>query len=289
MKRTSVYLALMTQVGISAMTYLLAKQAFTSFTPIEVLLLRVVGSSVLFAGLLLLLPRPRLPARSEIIPVLLLGLLGAPINQGFFLLGLQRSTPNHAALLYALTPLIVFTIAVLCGQERASASKLAGIALGLAGVVIILSDGGGSIEADVRAGDLLILVGVLAWALFSTFGRPLAAQRGAVRFTCWTSLAACVLSLPMAPFALDAGRLAAATPRAWAIIAFLCVLTSFVSYLLWTFALERIESSRVTVWSNLQPVVTAALSWLVLSTPVTGAFALGGGMVIAGVLVTQRE
>lgn len=282
------YLALLAQVLISALTYLVAKSALASFGPLEVMLLRAAGSAPLFALLLWFMPAPRLPRRDEWLPIIMLGLLGAPLNQGFFLVGLESSTPSHAALLYALTPLLVFIIAALAGHERPSRIKLLGIALAFAGVLIVLSERGLMQQGAVLRGDLLIFVGVLSWAVYSIWGRQRASVHGAIRVTSWTILAGTLMSLPLGAFVLEPAHLAAASATAWAGIAYLCVMTSFVAYLLWYAALARIEASKATVWSNLQPVATAALSYIVYATPISSGFALGGVLVLSGVVLTQR-
>jgi len=285
-----VYLALGTQVLISAGTYVLAKLALSSFGSLEILLLRYAASLPLFVVLLSVRPAPRLPPRRLVPTLVALGLLGLPLNQGFFLSGLDRSTPNHAGLLYALSPLLVFVISVLLRREKPTARRLAGLALAFAGVVVVLMERGlaDGAEASVRLGDAIIGCGVFSWSLYSALGRPLAARYGGIRVTCWTAIAGSVATLPLFPVFVRAEHLASATAGAWLAVAFLSVFTSFVSYLLWYFALARLEASRVAVWSNLQPVATAALSFLAYGTPVTIAFAVGGALALAGVFLTQR-
>lgn len=284
----SVYLALAGQVLISGTTYVVAKHAVGSFAPLEVMLLRFAATVPLFALLLRSLPPPRLPRGRQWLAAAGLGLLGLPLNQGFFLTGLERSTPTHASLLYALAPLLVFVLSARLRRERATAPKLAGILVALAGTIVVLGDRGLADAAQVRAGDALIALGVLSWALYSVLGRPLAVELGGTRVTCWTALAGSLLALPLAPAVVEPARLAAASAGAWLAVGFLSLFTSFASYLLWYFALERAEASRVSVWTNLQPVLTAALAWLAYGTPITAAFAGGAALVIAGVALAQR-
>jgi drug/metabolite transporter (DMT)-like permease len=66
------------------------------------------------------------------------------------------------------------------------------------------------------------------------------------------------------------------------------LVTSVLSYLLYYWALRRAEASRVAVWSNLQPVLTAPLAWLLLGDPLGAGLLGGGAMVLSGVLLTQR-
>jgi drug/metabolite transporter (DMT)-like permease len=70
---------------------------------------------------------------------------------------------------------------------------------------------------------------------------------------------------------------------------YLGALTSVGAYLLWVFALKRLDAARVAVFINLQPVITALLDWLIRGQVIT-AMEIGGGLlVIVGVRIVQRS
>jgi len=52
--------------------------------------------------------------------------------------------------------------------------------------------------------------------------------------------------------------------------------------------LAREDASRVAIWSNTQPVLTAILAWAMYGERFTPVFLGGGALVIAGVALTQR-
>ena len=66
------------------------------------------------------------------------------------------------------------------------------------------------------------------------------------------------------------------------------LLTSLVAYALWNYALSRVESSRVAIFANLQPVATALLAWAVLGEALSWELGVGGALVLAGVRLAQR-
>jgi drug/metabolite transporter (DMT)-like permease len=70
-------------------------------------------------------------------------------------------------------------------------------------------------------------------------------------------------------------------------IAYLGVLTSVVAYLLWSYALSKVPASRVAIFSNLQPAVTAFAAWALFDEPLHWALAVGGVLVLVGVRLTQ--
>lgn len=281
-----VYLGLGLQVLISAGTYLCGKRAMEELPPLTVILWRFLVSGALFVPLLLLTPGPKLPPRSEWRRVLFLGFLAGPVNQVLFFTGLSRSTAAHAALLYALTPMGVYVLSLLRGHERPTTRASVGISTALIGVVVLLFGRGLAHARGSLEGDLLILAAVCAWVVYTTEGRPFATSHGPIRATAWSMVAATLLMLPSALFT-HPGRALEASPAAMASIAYLGVLTSVVAYLLWSYALSKLPASRVAIFSNLQPPVTAIAAWALFDEPLHWALGVGGVLVLVGVRLTQ--
>lgn len=284
-----VYAALTAQTLISAGTYLAARRAMTELHPLTLVICRFAVSTFVFIGILLITPGAKLPPRSALWKVLGLGLLAGPTNQGFFFLGLYRSSPAHAALLYALTPLGVYLVMLSRKQERVHTTRIAGIAVAFAGVAVLLLGRGLRAAMGPLVGDLLIVVAVVAWVFYTADGKQLSERHGPIRATAWTMSAGALLSFPFAPFVFKADEVLHASHVAIACIVFLGLVTSVISYLLWYYALSRMQASRVAVFSNLQPVATAIAAWLVLGDPLVWEIFVGGALVIAGVRLTQRR
>jgi drug/metabolite transporter (DMT)-like permease len=272
---------------ISAGTYLAAKRALGELSPWEVALVRFVLASLCF-GALLLVRRMRIPSR-DLLGLAVLGVVAVPLNQGFFLAGLARTTPSHAALLYALTPIFVFLLARWALGEPATPAKLGGIGLAFSGVLVVLSTGGPGLAAGgTLQGDLLVLLAVIAWAVFSVGGKRYAERYGALVTTGVAVIFGTLSYLPVGLVLSHADAFGRVSPAGWGSVAYLVLVTSVLSYLLYYWALRRAEASRVAVWSNLQPVLTAPLAWAVLGDPIGPGLVVGGAMVLSGVLLTQQ-
>ncbi|MGC3998252.1 MAG: DMT family transporter [Anaeromyxobacter sp.] len=284
-----IQLVMLIHSAISAGTYIAAKRALDELPPFEVALFRFCVAGLVF-GALLLHRRARIAPR-DLVGLTALGALAVPLNQGFFLAGLARSTPGHAALLYALTPIFVFLLARLRLGEQATPRKLLGIALAFAGVVVVLGARGlvalgGS--PDQLVGDLMILLAVVAWALFAVGGKVYAQRYGPVVSTSAAIVIGTLIYLPVGLWRSDLHRFAALSGTAWTSLGYLVAMTSVVAYLLYYWALSRADASRVAIWSNLQPVLTALLAWAVYGERLTGPFVAGGALVLAGVILTER-
>jgi len=285
-----VELAMLLHSAISAGTYLAAKRALAELSPFEVALARFVLAGAVYAALLL--ARPPRVARRDLAGLAALGFVAIPLNQGLFLGGLSLTTPGHAALLYATTPVFVFLIGAWRGEERATPRKLAGIGVAFAGVAVVLASrgqlsGAGDARAGV-AGDVLVLLAVMAWAVYVVFGKAYVGRYGVVTTTGLTIVIGTLLYVPLGLAVSREASFRAVSPVGWASVAYLVILTSVVAYLVYYWSLARAEASRVAIWSNTQPVLTALLAWAIHGDPLTGAFLAGGALVIAGVALTQR-
>lgn len=273
---------------LSAGTHLVAREATQAIDPMALAVLRLTASALVFALILKLTPGPMLPPRREWPTFMVFGLLAGPLNQGLFLWGVRQSNATHASLLYALTPIGVYLASLWLGRERPRASRFLGAAIAFSGVALLLVLGDASHLGQGRWwGDLAILGAVAAWVAWTIEGRRLSLVHGGLRTAAWSMLAGGLWALPGFAF-IDYDALGAAEPIAWAGLAYLVVLTSVVSYILWNAALARVEASRVAIFTNLQPVATALAAWALIGEHLGWETALGGALVLVGVRLAQR-
>ena len=283
-------LVMLLHSALSAGTYLLAKRALAELSPFELALARFSFAGLIYAALLAW--KPQRVSRRDLLAMVGLGFIAIPLNQGLFLFGLSLSTPGHAALLYAMTPVFVFVLALLRREERSSPWKTIGIGVAFVGAAVVLV-GRGQLSGHEHAsgalvGDLLVLLAVISWAVYAVWGKPYAERYGVITTTGITIVAGSLLYLPVGLLLSRTASFRALSPAGWGSVAYLVVLTSVVSYLLYYWALAREDASRVAIWSNTQPVLTALLAWAVYGDQLTPSFVAGGVLVILGVAMTQR-
>jgi len=275
--------------ALSAGTYLFGKRALAELSPAELALVRFVLAAAVH-GVLLVRRKVRVERRD--LPGLVgLGVLAVAVNQFLFLQGLALSTPGHAALLYALTPVFVFLIGWARGAERATAPRIAGIAVAFAGTAVVLA-GRGVLSAAGRSalvGDLALLLAVIAWSVYAVGGKAYARRYGGLEVGSYTLVAGTLACLPAGAFVVHPADFARLSPGGWFGVAYLVVVTSVVAWLIYYWALARADATRVAIWSNLQPVLTALLAWALHGERLTAPSVVGGAMVLAGVVMTERD
>ena len=281
------YLAVTTCVLIWGANYSIAKRALQEIDPLAIAFARA-AAGVLFFGLLLLargglrsLPR-RLPRTAH------LGLLGIFANQILFMTGLKRTSAAHSAILIGMLPVFVLLISAALHQERITVPKTAGILIAFAGVTLIALEHGVALERPSLLGDVLTLFGVLAFAGYTVLGRPVLRELGPIDATGLAFLTGGSLILLVTFPAAARQEWRSLSPAGLLCLACVVVLSTLVAYVLYYFAVARIDPSKVAAFMYLQPIVAAIIAFFVAGEPWTPVFLLGGGLVLGGVLVAER-
>jgi drug/metabolite transporter (DMT)-like permease len=273
--------------AIFAATPIFAKVALRDFDPLSLGIVRFVISIILLNAILYARKRPLLPAKSDLKLVLWLGFLAIPANQGMFLLGLKFTSPGHSALLYSLTPLFAYILAIIFLKEKTRLLKFIGIAVAFAGVIIILTDKQIKLEPDFATGDLIIVGGVTAWAAYTVFGKTLVRRAGAFAALTYSMTAGTLMGLPFGFWHTVTFDFSQVSTAAWIGMLFIAVATSGVAYPIWYWALKYMEASRLTVFIFLQPVLANIFSYIFLHEELTRNFLIGGSTVLVGLIISE--
>jgi drug/metabolite transporter (DMT)-like permease len=286
--KLTAYLAATGQALIAAGTFLVAKDATSHFTPLQLSWFRIVLSGVLISLVYLGTHRgrPRPPWR-DLKWFALLGLLGVTANQMLFLFGINLTTPLHASLLYAFTPVIVMGGATLFLGENLTWLKTTGVALAVAGVGMVLASQGLDLSEGVFRGDLIVLAAVFAWAAYTLAGKRVLGRYDSFTVIVWVFRFGALSVLPALPWVFRGFDPATPGLLGWSEVLYLSAITSGVAFTLWYIALKRLEATQVAVFTNLQAPLTALLAWWVLGSVPEGLVVVGGLLVLAGVWVVQ--
>src|SRR5262245_52380277 len=217
-----------------------------------------------------------------------LAFVGLLLNQVLFISGLKFTTVAHSALVVTFGPLFTLVFAWQGGQERLTPTKLFGMALSIGGIFFLNLDKNLNLQTSYLLGDLLTLAGSVAFAYYTVMSKNVAALYGSVSATAFTYLAGTCVFLPLGlPAILGVPWL----DVSWSVLLayfYVSVLASVLAPLIFYYALRSMSASRLAALTYLQPIVTTASSVLILSEKLTLSFILGGTIVLAGILLTQR-
>jgi len=278
-------------VVLWGVSFVATKAVVREVPPIAIVFARSVLGTALLAAILRARGEPTLPPRASLGPLALMGFVGVAFHGVLQAHALTLTSAVNTGWLIALVPVWSALLAGALGRERFGAGKLAGLAVGFAGTLLVVTRGrldAGVVALPATRGDLLVLASTVNWAVYSLLGHGTIRRLGPTRATAGALLLGALMLLPF--FAASGGpavfaRLSGAGVAA---LLFLGVACSGLGYLYWYRALERVEPSRVAALLYLEPLVTLGAATALLAEPVGLVTVAGGALVVGGVALVQR-
>ncbi len=215
-----------------------------------------------------------------------MALFAVLISNACHVIAMQTVQSNTAALLNASPALWIAWLGTFGLRKRPlTRAQQLGLAVGLAGVLMILAPKGGLRVAGL-GWQLLILLGCLSWSLGTIYHRNAAAANPPLMFVALQMLAGGLGLLLLAavarePFVFDW------TPRAFAAFLFLTLASSCLAYSAYAWLTLHATPVIVGSYGYVCPAVAALLGWLVLGETLSWIQLVGMGVILAGIaLVT---
>ena len=283
------YFILFIQQLIAASTHVVSKSLTATIDPSVLLMFRALIASLIFS-VWILLKRKKLPKieRKDIFTFLILGILCVPLNQYLFFISINLTTPANVALAYALCPAFVLIMEILYLKTKSSALKITGILIAFAGAFLIFFERGIDFSSEYFLGNIIALTAAFAWAIYTIIGKKVIYKYGATYSTGLALIIGYLFYLPIYAIWGDRETISNIQSIDWVKIAYLGAFTSVVGYALWFWVLKKLDASKLSVFNNLQPILTTTLAALFLTQTFTIPFIVGGIIAISGVIMTQK-
>lgn len=218
-----------------------------------------------------------------------MGAIGVAFYYGVFNLGLVYTSASQGALVQSSIPAMTALVAVLWLRERASRTRIAGIALSVIGVLVIFSGSRGQGDAAAPMfGNLMVFMSVIAWGFYTSLAKRFA-HIDAMVLTAGVIGAGALLLLPAALIELHGRALPQLSGGQWLEVLVLGAGASGLAYMLYNLALQDVDASLAGVFANLIPVVGVISGVVMLNEPIALRAIIGGAIVMAGVWITGSE
>lgn len=217
------------------------------------------------------------------------GLLMIAAYQAFLFVGEQSTTSAAAAVIVGLNPVLTTAFARgLLPGDRLRPAGLLGLAMGLAGVVLIAGADVSAFLAAEPIGEVLVLAAVTAFALGSVLTKRSEADLPVVTMEAWAMLVGAVVLHGASAAIGESADAVQWSPGGLASLAYLVVVASALGFLLYFELLERLGPVEINLVSYVSPVFAAAVGWLLLAEPVGARTAGGFLLVVAGFGLVKR-
>ena len=254
------YLFPLLAVLIWSVNTVVSKLAAGAIGPAEIGWLRwVIAAALLTPAMLPSVWRSRAAVKANAGRIVVLGLLGMVVYQSLAYYAANFTSATHMGIILTLSPIMVLGLTVLLLGQPLTQGAVAGSALALLGVVLVVSGGdvGALFSGGLNRGDALMLVAALAYAAYNVLLKR------------WTLpgigtwqllyLQMVVAMFAQLPFYLASPKVGLNADN-WYLVAYAGTMASIVATWMWMTAVARLGPSRSIMFFNLTPLLTALIA-----------------------------
>ena len=251
--------------------------------------MRLVTATIVFLAVIFgTSARQRLKAltRRDWIELFFLGSVGTFLYQFCFVASVKRTSVANGSLIIGISPIVIAVMSAIAGHERIRPVRWLGIAVAMLGLYLVVGHGV-DMSAQTFRGDLLMMGGVLCWAVYSVASQPILKRHSPLIVIATTfTFGATLYVLAMTPV-LVATEWSAVSGFSWLMMLTSALLALNLSYWIWYTGLQRLGGSRTSVYSYLTPVVAMVVAAIWLSEPIATNQIAGASAIFAGLLITR--
>lgn len=291
-RRTLAHLALLFTnlffaINLSAVKHLTNLQLAK---PFGINVVRVGVSVILLWFLYLLRPVKIKIEKNDRKRLFLCAVTGIAINQLLFLKGLSLTYSIHAALLMLITPILIVFIAGWILKERLGLSKITGLALGIAGALVLIlvkeNSGGGN---DIVFGDILIIINAVSYTFYFILVKPLMLKYNPIVILRWIFTFGLILILPFGWVEFTQIPWAKYTAIDYTSMGLIVFTGTFLAYLFNVYGIKILGASLAGFYIYTQPVFAALIAMVFLHEELTLYKLIAAALIFTGVYLANKQ
>ena len=286
------WLSLWTVYLIWGSTYFAIAYVIESMPPLLAMGIRFLIAGILLALIISLRQGPselKIP-RAELRSSLLMGFLLLGFGIGTVSIAQAYVPSGIVALIIAALPLWIAIFRTISGERLVKISWL-GLVIGFAGVALLLKPGSITPVSEIENSKLflfmlLVLLGNIGWALGTFLAPRFPLPKNTLVLTAYEMLAGGI-SLTLAGFVKgeSISDFLDATTWSWLWFIYLIIFGSIAAYTAYLWLVANAPVSLTATYAYVNPIIAVALGALFLNEKITSSYALGGLIILIGVVL----
>ncbi|MBU1316598.1 MAG: DMT family transporter [Alphaproteobacteria bacterium] len=224
------------------------------------------------------------------LPILILyGVVGYTTFNATLYTALKYTTAINVAIEQAGIPMLIFIINFILFRMRVSLAQIFGFSLTLLGVALTAAHGdlGTLLELTVNFGDALMLIAVVAYAVYTVSLRwkPIVDWRTLMAIP---ALFALLTTVPLVLWEQAGDQAIWPDTRGWVIVLYTALFASLVSQVLYIKGVEGIGPNRASLFINLIPVFGTLLSVAIIGEDLQLFHIAALVLALGGIAIAER-
>ena len=289
-KRLKAYLLLLTTAACWGWAAPVVKYTLGFVSPEAFLFYRFWIVSIFFLiPFLAKIKRQPLP-KKDFWALVLIGFLGGPATLWLIFTGANLTISIDSSLIVAMAPIFIVLAGGLFLKEKITLQEKAGMSLALTGTLVTILEpllAGGLFGAKHLGGNLIVLSSNLVWAGYVILVKKYSSRYSTIVITALTFFVGAVAFTPL--FLATNQGFNLPPPAAVPGILYMSIFSSIIAYTTYNWGVSLIEASEATIFTYLQPIFAAPLSYFWLKEEVSRMFFVGAAIIGLGVYLTERR
>ena len=273
-------------------SFIATKIAVGQISPVAVVWMRFAMGIPILMAVVIMRKQFAFPKGSEWLYFTMLGFLGITFHQWLQSNGLQTAQATTTAWIISTSPAFIAVLGWMVLKEKLNLQQSLGIGLAMLGVLAVVSKGDLAALAVGKfgnAGDFLILISSVNWAVFSILSRRGLKNHPSTMMTFWVMTIGWLLT----SVAFIAGKNYVEIPlldtRGWIAMIFLGIFTTGLAYIAWFDALAQLPAAQTGAFLFIEPLTSMVVASIILNEQVTLVSVLGGAVILFGIWMVNRQ
>ncbi len=221
--------------------------------------------------------------RRDFLILLIMGITGITLYQVFYNSGAVGVSAGLGSILVSTEPIFIYLISIAFLEENLKFSKIAGIFLSFAGIILIFFRDVFSYTGLISI--ILIILASISWSIYTVFSKNIIDKYGAMFATSLSSILGTIFLMPyLILIPAEVNRFVLID---WFSLLFLVVFTTIVAFYLNFKGIQILSPSRASVFYYLAPVFTIISAYFLIHEIISLTTIVGGILVILGVAIVN--
>jgi drug/metabolite transporter (DMT)-like permease len=229
------------------------------------------------------------PNRKQFIQFIWMSFLMFVISNGFSTWSVQYIPSGLGAVIGAISPIWIALFTVLLFREtKLNLITIAGLVLGLGGILIIFSDYlHALLNSSFSFGILLGVIATMTWALGTLYTVRHARDLNAYYSLGWQMFLSGIILIIVSRVTGQSIPLSKVNPIAWYSIAYLVVIGSIITFGAFIYALKRLPAAQASIYAYINPIVAVIVGAILNKEKLNIIIALGTLVTLLGVYLVN--
>lgn len=284
---TTYLIAVIGAVLFWSISFVATKIAFMAFPPFTLGALRFFLAAFSLGVILVLQKGFTRPSPSDLVRLIVSGLLGITIYFAMENVGVKLATAADAAMIVASYPAITMLLEMAIYRSIFSKVRFLGVAIAIFGVYMIARESSHMGGEHRFLGDIILAATGIIWSFYNFVTRKLVNKYPTILITFYQTLAGALAFLPLAW--IERSQWQRPTGSSLLALLYLGLFCSVIAFLLYTYGLKRLTSSSAVSLMNLVPIFGVIFAISFLHEPLSGFQFVGGIIVVAGIMLSVRQ